>query len=236
MIMNFEQSPLPPYKYSSLEAGCIRLLVSSGAHESDGYVWSFRIARLDDEDVQFDALSYVWGSQTETYPMTLDSKCVHVHRNLYTALPYLLLHIRANGNRPIWIDALCINQADEEENIKQITLMHRIYSQAERVWAWLGISDKQDRIEEATKVLQSICEAGVEVESYDENDLPAVAKRVQESYGLSNIEPDVWSAVTHIVENPYHTRMWVSTTQAPSGQDITDRLSFVLDRARSRIG
>ncbi|KAH7066384.1 heterokaryon incompatibility protein-domain-containing protein [Paraphoma chrysanthemicola] len=207
--MASDTSTLPPFTYSSLAEGSIRLLVSSESDDPDGYSWSLRVARLDDEDLQFDALSYVWGSQVDTYPIIVDGKCARVHHNLYTALPYLVKHMKEDGDRPIWIDAICINQEDEAEKFEQIARMHKIYGQAETVWAWLGVANMQDRIHEATELLTSISKAGHEVSRQDKIYRPAAEKKARDSYGLSSIEPDVWSVITHLLENPWHTRMWI---------------------------
>jgi len=43
---------------------------------------------------------------------------------------------------PIWIDALCINQADKQERQSQVGLMSRIYKGAQRIIVWLGKEDK----------------------------------------------------------------------------------------------
>jgi hypothetical protein len=55
--------------------------------------------------------------------------------NLCQALEALRL---ADVNRTLWIDALCINQADNAEKAVQVTLMGMIYSKAKRVAVWLG--------------------------------------------------------------------------------------------------
>ncbi|KAI1008490.1 hypothetical protein LB504_001312 [Fusarium proliferatum] len=58
--------------------------------------------------------------------------------NLHDALLDLRL---PKQRRVLWIDALCINQADNDEKSKQIRLMHEIYSQAQEVLIYLGRSD-----------------------------------------------------------------------------------------------
>jgi hypothetical protein len=40
----------------------------------------------------------------------------------------------------LWIDAICINQSDNEEKSQQVRLMGEIYSKAEVVRVWLGPS------------------------------------------------------------------------------------------------
>ncbi|KAF4446654.1 hypothetical protein F53441_9695 [Fusarium austroafricanum] len=42
------------------------------------------------------------------------------------------------SQEPIWIDALCINQATTVERSQQVSLMQRIYKEADRVLIWLG--------------------------------------------------------------------------------------------------
>lgn len=43
---------------------------------------------------------------------------------------------------PIWVDALCINQADLAERATQVQLMGRIYKSAYVVFAWVGKDDR----------------------------------------------------------------------------------------------
>ncbi|KAH7625119.1 hypothetical protein B0T09DRAFT_369600, partial [Sordaria sp. MPI-SDFR-AT-0083] len=50
-----------------------------------------------------------------------------------------LLHLRDHSiQRTIWIDAICINQGDNEEKGHQVQSMAKIYAKASRVIVWLG--------------------------------------------------------------------------------------------------
>ncbi|EMT68770.1 Heterokaryon incompatibility protein 6, OR allele, partial [Fusarium odoratissimum] len=40
--------------------------------------------------------------------------------------------------RVLWIDAICINQADVDEKNTQVPLMQKIYGQGQNVLVWLG--------------------------------------------------------------------------------------------------
>lgn len=84
---------------------------------------------------KFDALSYVWGSSVTTDEITCDSKPRQVGRNLHEALKRLRL---PDKERVLWIDALCINQADNKEKTQQVRIMGEIYSRARNVFIWLG--------------------------------------------------------------------------------------------------
>jgi hypothetical protein len=51
---------------------------------------------------------------------------------------------KRNGPRYLWIDAICLNQADEAEKSQQIPLMGEIYQQADKTLFWVGIEDGKD--------------------------------------------------------------------------------------------
>lgn len=54
-----------------------------------------------------------------------------------------LLHLRLpNLYRRLWIDAICINQGDNEEKANQIGFMRDIYKSATRTVVWLGAGDE----------------------------------------------------------------------------------------------
>jgi hypothetical protein len=71
----------------------------------------------------YTALSYVWGEATPTRTIWIDGCPVEVTENLFTALQRLGMAISRDYTaepRAVWIDAICINQADEDEKRKQI--------------------------------------------------------------------------------------------------------------------
>ncbi|KAK3342341.1 heterokaryon incompatibility protein-domain-containing protein, partial [Neurospora tetraspora] len=83
----------------------------------------------------YEALSYVWGSEDKPCSISINGCDLPVGENLYAAL----LHLRDHSiERTIWIDAICINQEDEEEKGHQVQSMAKIYAKASRVIVWLG--------------------------------------------------------------------------------------------------
>ncbi|KAE9378736.1 HET-domain-containing protein [Stipitochalara longipes BDJ] len=95
----------------------------------------------------YHALSYCWGDLRTKKTITINDTVVEVGHNLEAALRQL----RLRGHLRIWIDALCINQSDNEERGLQIRNMRQIYSQALYVISWLG--DDPDNIANAVKYL-----------------------------------------------------------------------------------
>ncbi|KAK4445222.1 heterokaryon incompatibility protein-domain-containing protein [Podospora aff. communis PSN243] len=87
----------------------------------------------------FEALSYVWGDQSHQNGIFVgNDKIFAVSDNLLAALQHLR---KETEPRTLWIDAICINQADDWEKTYQVRLMRNIYFAASRVLVWLGESD-----------------------------------------------------------------------------------------------
>jgi len=103
---------------------------------------SLQVASLDAHPV-FEALSYMWGDESTTKPITVEDTSLDVTQNLHAAL-LQLRHVRKP--RLLWVDAICINQADVSEKSSQIPLMSRIFSEAASVIAWLGPGSENVRL------------------------------------------------------------------------------------------
>lgn len=87
----------------------------------------------------FTALSYAWGDPGATSGgVIIDGIAVTVGANLKRAL----LRLRpARRSLDLWVDAVCINQADIREKNVQVPLMARLYSTALSVVLFLGEGD-----------------------------------------------------------------------------------------------
>lgn len=93
------------------------------------------------EQLKFAALSYVWGSATDSRLILVDNSGVRVNKNLYDALMALR---PLKEDLVIWVDFLCINQSDDEEKSWQVGLMADIYRASYKVFAWLGLARSGD--------------------------------------------------------------------------------------------
>ncbi len=94
------------------------------------------------------ALSYTWGDPTVTEPIHINGHTVEVTRNLLAALRRIArdpaddagggLEHGQQQQLLLWVDALCINQRDNDEKSQQIPMMSDIYGRASLVYVWLG--------------------------------------------------------------------------------------------------
>lgn len=130
------------YQYYPLPAGSIRLI-----RILPGEPWArtrctivHRCLRYDPE---YDAVSYAWGSKEKTrriYVQPMDPSLPEMTLPVTVNCFHLLKHLRNTSipNGEIWIDAICINQASDEEKEKQVTMMGEIFKAAERVLVYPG--------------------------------------------------------------------------------------------------
>jgi hypothetical protein len=133
----------------------------------------------------YEALSYVWGNPDETLPIFIHEHGFNVTVNLRAALLRLRNH---SIERILWVDAICIDQANWEEKGHQIQSMAKIYGQANRVVVWLG-------------------------EAADDSDLAFEEIRVAGGKKSKSTNPldcgSIQQAVLALLQRPWFRRIWV---------------------------
>ncbi|KAI1741664.1 heterokaryon incompatibility protein-domain-containing protein [Xylaria scruposa] len=127
---NYTYSPLPSNE------NFIRVLTILPTLTQNGDLLRVTIetTRLEAE-LSFDALSYTWGDDSKKVNIDCDGESIDVTQNCLDGLWHLK---EIYGSLRIWVDAICINQNNKEEKNGQLPLMGTIYSQANRVFIWLG--------------------------------------------------------------------------------------------------
>lgn len=94
------------------------------------------IASLDDPSLEYDAVSYVWGAAVYSSKIEVNGRTFGVTQNVFDMLSLLLK--RGLFQRPIWIDAVCIDQSNTSERSQQVASMRYIYQKADTVHICLG--------------------------------------------------------------------------------------------------
>tara|TARA_R110002003_G_scaffold1184_13_gene22693 strand:+ start:2046 stop:2846 length:801 start_codon:yes stop_codon:yes gene_type:complete len=89
--------------------------------------------------IHYTALSYTWGDSTPTRSIAIGADELQVGQNLFDFLnAYNTQPWGASLPKCLWIDQICINQADVVERDRQVSMMNLIYKMADRVLVWLG--------------------------------------------------------------------------------------------------
>ncbi|KAI1034235.1 hypothetical protein LB503_012517 [Fusarium chuoi] len=125
--------------------------------KSHGTMVSCKLETLNllEDKIDYEALSYAWGSSDDKTTIRINETPLQVTQNLKEALAYLR---HESKPRCLWIDAICINQSDVDERNSQVRLMGCIYSSASCVISWLGIMDDPIDYVEQMKKARSLIE------------------------------------------------------------------------------
>ena len=197
--------------YGKLNAGRhdIRLLRFRAPLDSESRTinCSLEVVSLADESLPvYIALSYFWGpeptSSRPLFEVYIDGTLFPVTDNLMVALIYL--NRRCGEQIPLWIDAICINQANAVERGQQVTLMRRIYTKAFHVWAW------QIPIKECDLGMDLIAEAGKHVVNHQATrSWPALSKTWLVSLLRDPQMESTWNSLVTVLQQPYWRRNWI---------------------------
>ena len=145
-----------PYEYLPLDEGAheIRLLtLLPGEFGTKLRVNLSTIAFPPGAALNFEALSYAWGSPRRLSHVFVGPRRqrLGVTRNLGDALHHLRY---PDTPRTLWVDAICVNQADLPERGSQVKRMAEVFTKAARVIVWLGIGTPQSA--KAVQIISSI--------------------------------------------------------------------------------
>ena len=134
-MIAYTYSALPPGSFTRM----IRLLPQRERNAPiECILINYGLSVSESRNHLYEALSYTWGSNDKPQAVLIGGSLLPVTENLHTALSYLRDH---QLERTLWVDAICINQEDEDEKNTHIPLMRAIYAQADRVIVWLGEPD-----------------------------------------------------------------------------------------------
>ncbi|OIW25301.1 hypothetical protein CONLIGDRAFT_656948 [Coniochaeta ligniaria NRRL 30616] len=159
----------------------------------------------------YEAISYVWGSQDDpglAFVQTskgMPAGTVSIGRNLESALRHLRYEDKP---RKLWVDAICINQADYAEKSVQVRRMARIYQSVSRVIAWIGPAMHGSDLAMATlqylgaQVLNTV--DGWIVPSPDAQEEGWFKANQELSYG-----PEIVDALQRLLSRAWFSRRWV---------------------------
>ncbi|KAF2250393.1 HET-domain-containing protein [Trematosphaeria pertusa] len=147
--------------------------------------------------VWYTALSYVWGAPqfNETIQVGDDSI------KITTSLACALQHLRSEKQSVfLWVDQICINQADAKDKEQQIPLMGLVYSHATNTLIWLG--DEGD--DDAALAFETLHRAYSAVQYAEQAVTPADFARLS----LPNANDAAWREVRQLFRRPWFTRLW----------------------------
>lgn len=174
------------------------------------------------EGHKFEALSYTWGHGDKTGVLRVH----HKEKGAVSGIGNASLHLTANLSvalsrlrhpdtvRTIWIDQICINQADPDEKSIQVPLISRVYETAERVIVWLGEED-----EDTALAFQDLEITPIELQQVRDRVLSLHAGRqlaeseeqrmIAAHWPIVKIATGAWAASASLFKREFFQRVWV---------------------------
>ncbi|KUI55512.1 Heterokaryon incompatibility protein 6, OR allele [Cytospora mali] len=184
-VDDYQYTALPGERY-------IRVLELHPGAGNEPLLGALSVISLEGSTVDFEALSYVWGPNQIGGIIEVDrGQCLKVGANLRDAL-YHLRH--ESKSRTIWIDALCINQQDNDERGSQVALMAEIYTRCNSVVVWLGLPGPHSQL-------------GLDVLSFLSNSDVRIGSNTEPWDHIPSHEVEL--ALQDIFSRPYFQRLWI---------------------------
>jgi hypothetical protein len=199
-----------PLRYAQriLSGRTFRLLHIAPAPDQHQQLECYCLPYNIDESPPYEALSYVWGNTNPPDEVFCNGQSIQIGPSLSQALRRLRYQ---EATRIVWVDAICINQKDDDEKSHQVPMMGSIYSLAKTVVVWLGQGDAQQT--GATSVYSTIITLA-RIEHDRELDRmqpfsPDHSTR-DEQVGIPEelCDPLILSSLQELYSRPWFSRIW----------------------------
>lgn len=217
----------PKYQWQALshparEIRILNILPNPETHRfMEETACSLTTIRLDKDHVpRYRALSYVWGDPTSTVPITIVEEGVKYTASITESLASALQHLPRNDifkeePLPLWIDAICIDQSNDDERSEQVQIMSQVYANARGVLVWLGPGSVE--VDRAITYLQNLKLVKRDGEEVDIARMDAGSPTP--GFILPYLEePDI-RALKAFFALPWWTRIWV-VQEVAFGQEV----------------
>ncbi|KAN0069201.1 HET domain containing protein [Elaphomyces granulatus] len=213
----------------------IRLMNILPKGQSEDLACELQVVKLR-HNPKYIALSYTWGSPTSltsegvedvsskpSHPILCKAKLnilAEPEQLWYRILVSANLHaftLKARDDElhaldSYWIDAICINQKDPEEQTRQVNMMAAVYRSAEIVHAWLGEEDKDTGV--AFQLIRALarCSTGSERHKRIEGVKDIMPKTLGTAKITAKLGPCAnisnWESMAKLFQRRYFTRVW----------------------------
>lgn len=140
----------------------------------------------------YDALSWCWGTLSEESWISIRKGGTRYAKSVRSDLVAALRTLRHHEHdRPLWIDAVCIDQSNFEERNHQVEMMADIYGKADCVRIWLG-----NPTDSSNLAIRFIKKEVLQLQHFDElcESKEASAK---------------WKSLLELMQRPWFSRRWV---------------------------
>ena len=208
------------FKYNTLDADSqyIRLMTIESIDHEHCVSIHLETCLLADVIGTYNAISYTWGPETPTFPINIriddetKASLLYARSNITKYLRHLA-QTDVDTCQKLWVDSICIDQANDVEKSTQVRMMYQIYSHASCVLIWLDIVSKESILTEDGLQEMWNCLTNEDAHwhpAYNPIYLPTVmscspAKKLL--FGEQHLKSLV--ELQRVLNHPYWTRLWI---------------------------
>ncbi|MCJ1461447.1 hypothetical protein MMC07_000044 [Pseudocyphellaria aurata] len=213
--LNYSRDETPSYEYQPLQypKGEIRLLsfVNSSRSTSKLNI-NLRTVSLS-EAPTYAAVSYSWGEHPIlSQSVICDGKPLKITESLHRAISHISKVVQepdstvSKQHTPflLWADAISINQQDTEERNDQLQVVGKIYSQAQRVFAYLGEPKKPGQEHDALRTVDLVLKNVHRLSKSEHN-----TSDHMQAVGIPRAEDTSWESIEHLFRQTWFGRTWI---------------------------
>ncbi|KAF2674504.1 HET-domain-containing protein [Microthyrium microscopicum] len=163
---------------------------------------------------EYQALSYVWGIESERSSIQCGRQLVSITQNLDVALR----HFRGtNEAKLLWVDSISINQRNIPERNKQVVIMGTIYRQATEVLVWLGRDNEYEETAAAIDMMNKLVKGLTSKEEEYMNQMRLQTKStgmallnldIRMEFGIPEPGSKSFDALQDLFTRPWFYRAW----------------------------
>ena len=211
-------SPSQLYKPLETTKSEIRLLKLIPNSQDGGIeCMLFTVSLKDTPKLHYVSVSYVWGDPDITEEIRVDGQPFRVTTNLASLFRHLKKLYELNPalqHLELWVDAICINQADIIERNSQVELMADIYQGSGYSISWLGAEENNSEL-----ALRTFREFSEQTSSWP-LDSESISNSCLTNMSVNLCQPDedfdgdylvknhAWLSIQNLLSRPYWERIW----------------------------
>lgn len=212
--LNTPKEETRSYEYSPLQSPKdeIRLLSFIKSRSTSTLHINLRTVSLSQAPA-FAAVSYSWGEHpTLSQSVICDGRPLKITESLHRAISHVSKVVHepestlSEQGAPflLWADAISINQQDTEERNKQLQVVGKIYSQAKRVFAYIGEPREPGQEHDALRTVNLVLKNVHRLSKSKHN-----TSDDMQSVGIPRAGDPSWESIEHLFCQSWFGRTWI---------------------------
>jgi hypothetical protein len=178
------------YKHEPLDLNMYQIRLLRRCNPSENTM-DYQLTTFDfDERPPYVALSYTWGEERPTAFVNIEGKKFEIRINLFNFLKTYAT------DEHLWIDQICIDQSNPDEQSHQVRMMYKVYSECSFVLVWLR---------DETTCTPSTKQAALDFN----NDNQSYSNYGYSFNGSDDDKGDFEWPILALLHNSYFTRLWI---------------------------